>query len=47
VLGTVALKRGKTKAIRTAAFFAALASFLFMFSVARAHHPLGFLQALL
>lgn len=47
VLGTVALKRGKTKAIRTAAFFAALASFLFMFSVARAHHPLGFLQAFL
>lgn len=43
-LGMVALKRGKTKAIRTVAFFAALASFLFMVSVARTHQPLGFLQ---
>lgn len=47
LLGTIAIKRGKTKAIRTLAFFAALACFLFMYSVARAHHPLGFLQALL
>lgn len=44
VLGTIALKRGKTKGIRTLAFFAALASFLFMASVAMAHHPLGFLK---
>lgn len=43
-LGMVALKRGKTKAIRTVAFFAALASFLFMVSVAISHHPLGFLR---
>ncbi|MEZ5511390.1 MAG: SirB2 family protein [Gammaproteobacteria bacterium] len=43
-LGMVALKRGKTKAIRTVAFFAALASFLFMASVAISHHPLGFLR---
>lgn len=43
-LGMVALKRGKTKAIRTVAFFAALASFLFMVSVALSHHPLGFLR---
>lgn len=43
-LGMVALKRGKTKAIRTLAFFAALASFLFMASVAISHHPLGFLR---
>lgn len=46
-LGTIALKRGKTKAIRTLAFFAAIASFLFMVSVARAHHPLGFLSNLM
>ena len=46
VLGTIALKRGKTKGIRTLAFFAAIACFLFMVSVAVAHHPLGFLQNL-
>lgn len=47
VLGTIALKRGKTKSVRVIAFFAALASFIFMVSVARTHHPLGFLQFLL
>ncbi len=47
VLGTVALKRGKTKRVRTLAFFAAIASFLFMVSVAIVHHPLGFLQGLM
>ncbi len=47
LLGTIALKRGKTKSIRVVAFFAALASFIFMVSVARTHHPLGFLQFVL
>ena len=47
VLGTIALKRGKTKAIRTVAFFAALASYLFLVSVAIAHHPAGFLKGFL
>lgn len=47
VLGTVALKRGKTKSVRVIAFFAALACFIFMLSVARTHHPLGFLQFVL
>lgn len=47
VLGVIALKRGKTKAIRTLAFFAAIACFLFMVSVAFSHHPLGFLRNLI
>ena len=47
VLGTVALKRGKTKTIRVVAFFAALACFLFMLSVARTREPLGFLAFVL
>ena len=34
-------------AIASVLCIAALASFLFMFSVARAHHPLGFLQVFL
>ena len=42
LLGVVALKRGKTKAIRMVAFAAALLAYLFTFSVARTHNPLGF-----
>ena len=42
LLGVVALKRGKTKAIRVVAFGAALLAYLFTFSVARTHNPLGF-----
>jgi uncharacterized membrane protein SirB2 len=41
VLGTLALKRA-----RAAAYAAAIACFLFMVSVAIAHHPLGVLRAL-
>ena len=41
VLGSIALKRGRTKAIRIAALVAALATVAFLVSVARAHHPLG------
>jgi uncharacterized membrane protein SirB2 len=41
VLGSIALKRGRTKRIRVAAFVAALATVAFLVSVARAHHPLG------
>ena len=40
-LGVVALRRGRTRAIRAACFVAALAVFLFIVSVARAHAPLG------
>ena len=41
VLGSIALKRGRTKQIRVAAFIAALATIAYLVSVARAHHPLG------
>jgi uncharacterized membrane protein SirB2 len=41
VLGSIALKRGRTRRIRVAAFIAALASVLYLFSVARAHDPSG------
>jgi uncharacterized membrane protein SirB2 len=44
VLGTVALKRGKTKARRIAAWFAALLVFGYMVAVAVAHDPLPFVQ---
>lgn len=40
-LGSVAIKRGKTLAIRRAAFVAALGVFVFILSVAHAHNPLG------
>jgi uncharacterized membrane protein SirB2 len=41
VLGSIALKRGRTRAARATAFVAALVTVAFLFSVARAHHPLG------
>jgi len=41
VLGSVALKRGRTRGIRIGAFVAALLTVGFLFTVARAHHPLG------
>jgi uncharacterized membrane protein SirB2 len=41
VLGSIALKRGRTKSIRMVAFAAALATVGFLVTVARAHHPLG------
>ena len=40
-LGTVALKRGRTRAIRTAALLGAVAVFAFIVGVALNHHPLG------
>ncbi|RLT92496.1 SirB2 family protein [Ketobacter sp.] len=46
LLGVVALKRGKTKAVRTVALGAALLAYLFTFSVARTHNPLGFFALL-
>ena len=45
-LGSFALKRGKTRKTRLAFWLAALAVFAFIFSVARAHHPLGALAGL-
>jgi uncharacterized membrane protein SirB2 len=41
VLGTFALKRARTQRGRALCYGAALAVFLFIASVARAHHPLG------
>jgi uncharacterized membrane protein SirB2 len=40
-LGVFALRRGRTRAIRAICFGAALAVFLFIVTVARAHDPLG------
>jgi uncharacterized membrane protein SirB2 len=44
VLGTVALKHGKTHRVRVAAWIAALGVFGYMVAVAVAHDPLPFLQ---
>lgn len=41
VLGHYAIKRGRTKAVRTAAFLAALLVLALLVSVARTHHALG------
>lgn len=42
VLGTLALKRGKTRGQRVAAWLAALPVFAYMVEVAIAHHPFPF-----
>jgi uncharacterized membrane protein SirB2 len=41
VLGSIALKRGRTKGVRIAALAGALLAVGFLVSVARKHHPLG------
>jgi uncharacterized membrane protein SirB2 len=41
VLGSIALKRGRTRRVRAWAFIAALATVAFLLTVARTHHPLG------
>ncbi|MDR5750884.1 MULTISPECIES: SirB2 family protein [unclassified Caballeronia] len=46
VLGTFALKRGRTKAVRAFTGVLAIATFAFIASVARSHDPLGFLRML-
>jgi uncharacterized membrane protein SirB2 len=46
VLGSFALKRGKTRSRRLGFYVAALLVFGFIFSVARAHHPLGVFSGL-
>lgn len=46
VLGSIALKRGRTRTIRVTAFVAALATIGFLVTVARAHHPLGMFAGL-
>lgn len=47
VLGSFALKRGRNKKSRIWFFISAVSVFAFMFSVARAHHPLGIFSTLL
>ena len=41
LLGSIALKRGRTRRVRIAAFVTALLTVGFLVTVARAHHPLG------
>lgn len=41
LLGTFALKRGRTRTVRVCCWIAALCVYGFILSVARAHHPLG------
>ncbi|MDT8998036.1 SirB2 family protein [Paucibacter sp. APW11] len=43
VLGSIAMKRGRTRPQRLLGLLGALAVFGFMVTVARAHHPLGLL----
>ena len=43
VLGVFALKRGRTRGAKLGFLIAALAVYAFIISVARTHHPLGFL----
>lgn len=47
VLGSLALKRGRTPAMRTSCWIAALLVYLFIVSIARAHHPLGIIALLM
>lgn len=44
VLGSFALKRARSHGARLACLLAALATYLLMFGIARAHHPLGWLR---
>lgn len=46
VLGSLALKRARSRRARAIFYLAALATYAFMYFVARAHHPLGLLQGL-
>jgi len=46
VLGSLALKRARTRRVRIAAFVGALLTYTCMLGVARLHHPWGFLSLL-
>jgi uncharacterized membrane protein SirB2 len=45
VLGSLALKRARSRGVRIASFVGALAVYLFMATVALAHHPAGLFRA--
>jgi uncharacterized membrane protein SirB2 len=47
VLGSLALRRGRTRTVRLVCFAAALLAFGMVIGVARAHHPLGWFLPLL
>ncbi len=47
VLGSFALKRAKASGAKAGYFAAAVATYLFMFSIARTHDPIGVLRAIL
>ncbi|MEQ1514784.1 MAG: SirB2 family protein [Lysobacteraceae bacterium] len=47
ILGSFALKRARTPRAMRLCFVAAAATYLFMFSIARAHDPAGILRAIL
>lgn len=46
VLGFMALRPGRSRGARLALYVAALAVYGWMFTIARAHHPLGLLRGL-
>lgn len=43
VLGVFAMRRGRTRRARISCYLGALATFGMVYTIARAHHPLGFL----
>ena len=45
LLGTFALKRGRTPRVRAICFVAAVVVYLVIVTIARAHHPLGLLAS--
>ncbi|HKS54833.1 MAG TPA: SirB2 family protein [Steroidobacteraceae bacterium] len=46
VLGTFALKRGRTRVVRATCWLAAMGVYLFIVSIARTHQPLGIFSLL-
>jgi uncharacterized membrane protein SirB2 len=47
ILGVLAFWKGPTRAVRLGCWLAGLAVYAYIFSVARAHNPLGFLSGFL
>jgi uncharacterized membrane protein SirB2 len=47
LLGLVALRHGKSRSMKALFFIAALLVFAWIYSIARAHHPLGALRGLI
>jgi len=47
VLGSFALKRGRTRRIRAICYLAALVVIVMVYGIARHHHPLGWLSGLI